>query len=61
MSGSAPDPPVRDDGRCAVCGGERTIPKRKPHREAALRDPFCSNDCARAWHGFPLAKRGARA
>jgi len=38
------DPPVRPDGRCAVCKKERT--------EIAARhgDPFCSTGCAKKWH-----------
>jgi endogenous inhibitor of DNA gyrase (YacG/DUF329 family) len=38
------DPPERDDGRCAKCGG--TLP------EVAVKndDPFCSTPCARSWH-----------
>jgi hypothetical protein len=38
------NPPVRPDGRCVCCGGERP--------EVALRssDPFCSSKCARGWH-----------
>jgi hypothetical protein len=51
------DPPVRADGRCAVCGGERT-PPAKQHKTATLeaeRDPFCSATCAREFHGAPIS------
>jgi hypothetical protein len=38
------DPPIRDDGRCCICG--------RAQPPAALRDgdPFCATECARAWH-----------
>jgi len=45
-----PPPPVRRDGRCFVCGGERKLPASKLHRRAATVDPFCSRDCAARWH-----------
>lgn len=43
------DLPLRRDGRCAYCGGERKLPKARHRAEAAL-DPFCSTECCRAWH-----------
>ena len=50
------DPPVRRDGRCARCGGERRPPSASASRlyvDAGHYelDPFCSTGCARAWHG----------
>ena len=38
------DPPIRRDGRCAVCSGRRG--------EIARRnlDPFCRTECAKLWH-----------
>jgi hypothetical protein len=47
------DPPVRDDGCCAICGRELS-PVAVKHA-----DPFCSTECARRWWS-PLA-RTARA
>lgn len=43
------DPPVRRDGRCRGCGGERP--------EGAFKhvDPFCSTACARGWHDETIA------
>lgn len=38
------DPPVRTDGRCVVCRGER------PDLAKRYLDPFCSNDCCRAYY-----------
>lgn len=55
---TADEPPVRSDGRCAVCAK-----KRNPERSAryapgcAEIDAFCSSDCARKWHGNPLPER----
>lgn len=53
-----PDPPIRRDGRCAVCEQSRLLPKGKAPRhkdptwqKERQRDPFCSNKCARKWHG----------
>jgi len=51
------EPPVREDGLCAHCGGPRKFPKRHQKGvDPALyeRDPFCATSCARAWHGVPL-------
>jgi hypothetical protein len=49
------DPPVRSDGRCAVCFGPR-LPKplKAVYQGEAERDPFCSTVCARAFHGVQL-------
>ena len=49
------DPPVRRDGRCARQG----CAKRKPGPsryagDAITRDPFCSTECARRFHGCEL-------
>jgi hypothetical protein len=50
------DPPIRLDGRCANCGGERVPPRRGTyHREQAAADPFCSSECCREWHGLTLS------
>lgn len=49
------NPPVRADGRCAVCEGPReTNRSRRYGRDEAKRDPFCSTACARAFHGTTL-------
>lgn len=51
------DPPVRADGKCAVCGK-----KRKPERSVtyaknqAERDPFCSTECCRVYHGTEIRR-----
>jgi hypothetical protein len=57
-----PDPKLRADGRCVVCGGDRT-PKTgmsgisgvlaRAVKASADMDPFCSATCARAWHAIP--------
>ena len=39
-----PDPPVRRNGRCAVCNGQR------PALAIMQNDPFCSNTCCRIYH-----------
>lgn len=53
-----PDPPVPSDGSCYVCGGDRrTDQSRRYAGVAALLDPFCSNTCARAYHGVELTGR----
>ena len=38
------DPPIRKNGRCAVCNAPR------PHLAQAQGDPFCSTNCCRIWH-----------
>jgi hypothetical protein len=49
------DPPVRWDGRCAVCFGPRLPKPLKPvYQGEAERDPFCSTVCARVFHGVQL-------
>ncbi len=54
------DPPVREDGLCALSSCRKP---RKPERSKryggaeAARDPFCSTECARIWHGCPLPVR----
>lgn len=53
------EPAVRRDGRCLHCGGKREVAKLKPlYRTAMLTDPFCSTECARAWHNTPLRPVG---
>lgn len=56
-----PDPPVRADGRCYVCLKPRDPERsRKYAGDVATLDPFCSNVCARAFHGQPnLDEQGA--
>jgi hypothetical protein len=56
-----PDPPVRPDKLCIVCQGERgRLPKAITQRAKTelkrelAKDPFCSNKCARDWHGTGL-------
>jgi hypothetical protein len=50
---SNPDPRRRRDGLCAHCRKPIEIKaQRQPHRLEALRDPFCSSDCCRGWHGL---------
>jgi len=44
MKKPRPDPPVRKNGRCAVCNGQR------PALAILQNDPFCSNTCCRVWH-----------
>lgn len=41
------DPPIREDGRCR-CG------KRRPPVAVTHKDPWCSTNCARTWHGVEL-------
>jgi hypothetical protein len=49
-----PDPKRRADGRCAQCGEPIKVAAkmREPHRSEARRDPFCSSECCRLWHGL---------
>lgn len=50
------NPPVREDGKCAVCEGERH--PEHSRRYAPLQaeaDPFCSAVCARTFHGVEIA------
>lgn len=59
IRGVKTDPAVRADGRCALssCGKLRRPERAERYaREFALRDPFCSSDCARRWHGIPVAR-----
>jgi len=39
-----PDPPVRANGMCAVCGQER------PPLAVKHEDPFCSTSCCKSYH-----------
>ena len=49
------DPPVREDGLCYVCGGERKPgQKREPHYSTAQADPFCSAECARVHYAVKI-------
>lgn len=53
-----PDPPVRRDSRCVVCGQRRKVVKLKRlYRDAMATDPFCSSNCCRDWHGTTLAPK----
>jgi hypothetical protein len=48
----AADPPLRADGRCAVCYGPRHLARsRRYAKGCAELDAFCSTGCARRWHG----------
>lgn len=52
-----PDPPIREDGRCALASCGR---KRKPYKPPiagmlVAPDPFCSTECCREWHHAPLS------
>jgi hypothetical protein len=51
------DPPVRRDGRCAQCKGERATPKGRAYARTGEieRDPFCSTQCCKAYHGVKLS------
>lgn len=55
-----PDPPVRADGKCVVCGRGRKIKRSgkygldKNGRRVAATDPFCSTQCCREYHGTSL-------
>lgn len=54
-SSGPPDPSLRADGRCLVCGGPRRMDKLKPlYRQHMESDPFCSTQCAREWWGTSL-------
>lgn len=47
------DPPLRADGRCAVCGKPRKTDRSQRYaRGEAERDPFCSTQCCKAYHGI---------
>jgi hypothetical protein len=53
------DPPVPEDGSCALCGGPRRTPATytgKPYATAEqyASEPFCSTECCREWHGVLL-------
>jgi len=45
-----PDPPMRRGKRCAVCG-HKLAPNVLEHK-----DPFCSTDCAKRYHGVAQTK-----
>ena len=55
---SDPTPPIREDGLCVQCGGERKMPDSKLHRRVAALDPFCSAPCARAFYGVEVKSDG---
>lgn len=45
------DPPVREDGRCLTCLGPRRPERSQRYAPGIAQfDPWCSNECARAWH-----------
>lgn len=47
------DPSVRMDGKCRQCKGSRTIPNSLLVDQSFYeRDPFCSSQCCRLWHGI---------
>lgn len=46
------DPPVREDGTCALDGCGEPLPSRA----VELRDPFHRSKCARAFHGVTFAE-----
>jgi hypothetical protein len=55
------DPPVPVDGSCARCGGQRRIPPANAAKlyataELYAREPFCSTECCREWHGCVISK-----
>lgn len=55
MEGMKKDPPIRKDGKCAVC--KQPIKPVKPQRGvpiAAYNDPFCSSRCCRQYHGTSI-------
>jgi hypothetical protein len=53
------DPPIRADGRCAVCSKPRNPERsRRYGGPAAETDPFCSTECARGYHGTPARPIG---
>lgn len=43
------DPPVRPDGKCWICKGDRKV--EGAYKTDAELDPFCSTDCCRDYHG----------
>lgn len=51
-------PKPRADGRCLVCPNLRRRPARG-HKSALAaweRDPFCSTECARLFHGVTIPR-----
>jgi hypothetical protein len=59
-----PDPPVRRDGCCAVCGDPKVKGDPGSHRPAHLErianDPFCSAVCAGIYHGVETGSQRER-
>lgn len=61
-AGQVTDPAVRKDGCCAQCAKPRNavlgaIGKPGTNQaavEQALKDPFCTSECCRRFHGCPL-------
>jgi hypothetical protein len=55
-----PNPPVRADGRCYVCKKPRRDPVKGtliPQLAQMLaEDPFCTEACAKTFHGQPVTK-----
>lgn len=49
------DPKPRKDGGCAECGKPRRPERsRRYAKQEAERDPFCSTECCRNWHGTAI-------
>jgi hypothetical protein len=50
-----PDPPIREDGRCARpgCSKRLKVPARRQRGvdPKVYADPFCSSECCKALHG----------
>ena len=44
------DPPVRRDGRCAQCGGERKMLDDPKGIYRVDQDPFCSTQCCKDYY-----------
>ena len=59
------DPPIRSDGRCSYCGGERKMPEDPKGIYRADQDPFCSTQCCKeyyhvAWDADQPLSRGLK-
>ncbi len=53
------DPRIRKDGQCALktCRKLIVMKRQRGVPDYLYQDPFCSNICARAWHGWPMLTR----
>jgi hypothetical protein len=52
-----PDPPVRPDGKCAVCLSDRRPERsRKYGGPVAELDPFDRTECCRIYHGVDIGR-----